>query len=133
MGIDLYINARTDVYARGLVAADLCRTEVLRRACLYREAGADGIFVLGLTDREDICAIAQQSKLLLNLVAWPNLPSLDELCALGVRRLSAGSWMPQIHWQTTRQLASGFLMDGQSASILSGAAAYAEVNASYTF
>ncbi|AZP10880.1 isocitrate lyase/PEP mutase family protein [Undibacterium parvum] len=131
MGVDLYINARTDVYARALVAPDQLRAEVLARAHLYREAGADGLFVLGLTDQDDIRAIAQSSGLLLNVVAYPNLPALETLSVLGVRRLSAGSLMPQTNWQITQRLASNFLKDGQSAPLLDGAAPYAEVNASY--
>ncbi|WP_210335815.1 isocitrate lyase/phosphoenolpyruvate mutase family protein [Ensifer sp. ENS09] len=46
LGIRLYINARTDVYARALAAASDRVKEVLARARRYRDAGADGLFVL---------------------------------------------------------------------------------------
>ncbi|WP_457579899.1 isocitrate lyase/phosphoenolpyruvate mutase family protein [Ensifer canadensis] len=91
LGVGLYINARTDVYARNLVRAGLCVREVLTRATQYSEAGADGLFVLGVTDRDEIAQIASGMELLLNVIAWPGLPRTSELAALGVRRVSVGS------------------------------------------
>src|SRR5262249_2800590 len=44
-GVDLFVNARTDVYLRGLVPEAERVRETLARAARYRDAGADGIFV----------------------------------------------------------------------------------------
>ncbi|MCV2367003.1 isocitrate lyase/PEP mutase family protein [Roseateles oligotrophus] len=132
LGVRLYINARTDVLARGLVAPARQPAEVLRRAALYRAAGADGLFVLGLVNPDDIAHIAADCGLLLNVIAWQGLPSAAELRRLGVRRVSAGSWLPQQLWQTTRRLVSAFLASGEAGALLDGAAPYAEVNAAYS-
>ena len=132
MDVQLYINARTDVVARALVGPELQREEVMRRAQLYREAGADGLFVLGLVDPTAIGTIAAECGLFLNVIAWPGLPRAAHLQELGVRRVSAGSWMPQQHWAATRQLVNGFLHKGNASALLKGAAPYAEVNASYS-
>ncbi len=132
LGVRLYINARTDVLARGLVAPARQPAEVLRRAALYRAAGADGLFVLGLVNPHDIAHIAADCGLLLNVIAWPGLPPAAELRRLGVRRVSAGSWLPQQLWQTTRRLVSAFLASGEAGALLDGAAPYAEVNAAYS-
>ena len=51
-GIDLFVNARTDVYLRGLAPEGKQVAETLARAKLYRNAGASGIFVPGLRDAD---------------------------------------------------------------------------------
>jgi 2-methylisocitrate lyase-like PEP mutase family enzyme len=51
LGVDLFVNARTDVYLRGLAAKERRVEETLARAERYRSAGADGIFVPGLRTR----------------------------------------------------------------------------------
>ncbi|SFG11252.1 2-Methylisocitrate lyase, PEP mutase family [Duganella sp. CF458] len=90
-GIDLYINARCDVYLRGLAEPGARVAETLRRAAVYQEAGASGLFAPGATDEGDIAALAKGTTMPLNLLARPNLPAPARLAALGVRRLSAGS------------------------------------------
>jgi 2-methylisocitrate lyase-like PEP mutase family enzyme len=130
-GVDLYVNVRTDVYARGLVPATARVIETLARANRYRDAGADGLFVLGVVDRDEIGQIAAGTPLLLNVIAWPGLPPVDELGALGVRRVSAGSWLPQQLWARTSALVTDFLASGRSEPLLDGAAPYGQVNAQF--
>jgi 2-methylisocitrate lyase-like PEP mutase family enzyme len=84
---DLFINARVDNYWFGEQATV---DAVLLRAHAYAEAGADGIFVPGVTDREDIRSIASAIELPLNVLAHPSL-TVPELGELGVRRVSSGS------------------------------------------
>lgn len=131
MGIRLYINARTDVYARNLVPAAMQVNETLARAKLYREAGADGLFVLGVTDPEAIRDIADNTDLLLNVIAWPGLLPADQLTELGVRRVSVGSWIPQTLWANTAKLAAEFLADGNSEPLFTEAAPYACINGGF--
>src|SRR5262245_33287725 len=87
----LFVNARTDVYLRGLAPEADRVKETLARAKRYRDAGADGIFVPKVVDSDQIRAIAEGAGLPLNVLAWPKLPPAAELIRLGVRRLSAGS------------------------------------------
>jgi 2-methylisocitrate lyase-like PEP mutase family enzyme len=129
--LPLYINVRTDVYARKLAPPGEYVAEVLRRARDYRDAGADGIFALGAADPQEIRAIAEGTPLLLNVVAWPGLPPAAQLAALGVRRISAGSWLPQTMWTHTTAMARAFLADGRSEPLLAQAAPYGEVNANF--
>src|ERR1700722_54162 len=70
-GVDLLVNARTDVYLRGLVPESERRTETLARAKRYKEAGADGIFVPKVIAAEEIRAIAAAVGLPLNVLAFP--------------------------------------------------------------
>ncbi|MFI6047301.1 isocitrate lyase/phosphoenolpyruvate mutase family protein [Nocardia sp. NPDC051321] len=83
---ELFINARVDTY---WVKDDIDRT--LARAERYAAAGADGIFVPGLTDPDGIARIVEAIPLPVNILYSPTGPSIAELGALGVRRVSTGS------------------------------------------
>lgn len=123
----VFINARTDVYLQGLVDEDQRLDETIKRAKLYRDAGADGIFVPGLTDPNAIRTIAQATDLPLNLLARSGLPMAAELSRLGVRRLSAGSAISAAACQTVADLAKEFLETGNSAAVLKNNMPYGQL------
>ncbi|MEB8342906.1 isocitrate lyase/PEP mutase family protein, partial [Streptomyces endophyticus] len=83
---ELFVNARTDTYWLGSGHAD---TE--ERLTAYQQAGADGLFVPGLAEPDRIRDLASRFELPLNILYAPTGPTLDELAALGVRRVSLGS------------------------------------------
>jgi len=114
-GLDVYVNARTDVYLRALAPMDARVAMVLDRAARYREAGADGLFVPGLTEAGAIGEIASGAGLPLNVMLRPGLPALEELDVLGVRRLSAGSDIAEAVFAHVGALAGAFLRDGHAA------------------
>jgi 2-methylisocitrate lyase-like PEP mutase family enzyme len=128
-GRDIFVNARCDVYLRGLAPEATRVAETVRRAALYREAGTDGLFVPGLTAPAEIRAIAEATPLPLNVLAWKGLPSAADLAPLGVRRLSAGSGICQALWGKARTMAKAFLDDGASGPLGEGAMVYPEINA----
>ncbi|MFC3551822.1 isocitrate lyase/phosphoenolpyruvate mutase family protein [Lysobacter cavernae] len=113
-GTDVFVNARTDVYLRGLAPPGERVEVTLARAARYREAGADGLFVPGISDGAEIAAVASQARLPLNVMLRPNLPGPDELKSLGVRRLSAGSGLAESGLAYTQRLATAFLRDGRA-------------------
>ncbi len=127
-GPDLFINARCDVWLRGL-AKDAPVAEAERRGAIYAAAGADGLFTPGLTDAADIAAMVARTTLPLNLLAFPGLPDAETLEGLGVRRLSAGSGIVGATWGRAAALAEAFLADGRSEPLGEGALGWAEVNA----
>ena len=89
-GVDLFINARTDTYVRK-VGADAERfDETVRRAKAYTAAGADGVFVPGVADADTIRRLAAAVGAPLNVIGGPGVPSVPELRALGVARVSVG-------------------------------------------
>ncbi|HEY4446623.1 MAG TPA: isocitrate lyase/phosphoenolpyruvate mutase family protein [Steroidobacteraceae bacterium] len=127
-GVDLFVNARTDIYLRGVASGDAAVEEVNRRAARYRAAGSDGLFVPGLSDGRAIAAIAAAiSPMPLNVMATPGLPSLDALQKYGVRRVSAGSAIAQAALGCTGRLAAGFLA-GNTSDLFSEAPEYGSVN-----
>jgi 2-methylisocitrate lyase-like PEP mutase family enzyme len=131
-GVDLFVNARTDVYLRGLGAEEARVKETLSRARLYRDAGADGLFVPKVVDSAAIRAIASECGLPLNVLAWPALPSAPELRALGVRRLSSGSALSLVAYGRAATAAEAFLREGRSEALTDGSMTYAKMNALFS-
>ena len=111
-GVDVFVNARTDVYLQDLEADDKKVRETLDRAATYQEAGADGLFVPGLTEIAHIAKIAEGTDLPINLMSSSELPKMDELAKLNVRRLSAGTAIAQIAYKHVARLAENFLKEG---------------------
>lgn len=86
----LFLNARTDTYwLRTPTGTDQLR-EMLDRLAAYRDAGASGIFVPGLTDLRALESVAIGIELPLNALWAPGVP-LASLAAAGVSRVSTGS------------------------------------------
>ncbi|GAA0244955.1 isocitrate lyase/PEP mutase family protein [Rhodanobacter caeni] len=112
-GVDLFVNARTDVYLRGLASDDQRVGETLARAARYRAAGADNLFVPGVVDVDDIRRLVAEAGLPLNVMSRPGLPGVAELAALGVRRLSAGASISIATMECVAGLANRFLHDGE--------------------
>lgn len=82
----LFVNARTDTHW-----LSRRQDETPTRLASYEQAGADGVFVPGLSDPDGIAALTADLVVPLNILYTPGLPSLPELAALGVRRVSLGS------------------------------------------
>lgn len=109
-GADLFINARCDVYLRGIEEGDAAVEEIARRAALYRDAGCDGLFAPCIVEAADIEAVASAiAPLPLNVMLMPDLPPLGQLPALGVRRLSCGSAIAEAALGRARDLATSLL------------------------
>lgn len=126
--VQLFINARTDVYLKNLVPAEDRVAETLRRAAMYQEAGADGLFAAGVTAAYEIEAICKGTPLPVNVLGFAGLPSPSELQALGVRRLSAGSGIAEFLYGAMGGLVKSFLATGQLDTHGLKALSYGEVN-----
>jgi len=83
---DLFVNARTDTHWLGVD-----RDRTLDRCRAYVDAGADGVFVPGMAAEDDIRALVAAVGVPVNLLFRPGGPSVRQLAALGVRRVSTGS------------------------------------------
>lgn len=116
-GHDLYINARTDVYLKGLAEEGERVAETIRRAKLYGQAGADGLFVPGLVELSEIRSInAGPEGLFLNVMASPGLAKPSILAEHGVARISAGSSIAQIAYLAVDKAYRGFMKGEDVAS-----------------
>src|SRR3954470_2093556 len=95
-GYPLVINARVDVFLGPFLAGagagtqDELVPEALRRAKAYLEAGVDSVFPIALWETEALRGFISDVGGLVNVVRLPQAPSLAELSALGVARVSWG-------------------------------------------
>jgi 2-methylisocitrate lyase-like PEP mutase family enzyme len=87
-GADLVINARVDVFIHRLGAPDEQLAEAVRRARLYREAGADCVYPILLGDEEMIRALVRAAGVININVRRGGPISLARAAELGVRRVS---------------------------------------------
>jgi len=114
-GVPIVINARTDVYLRG---ADDPEAAILRGQA-YARAGADCIFVPGVTDRETIKALVDGIDAPVSVLARPGAPSVSELQELGIARVSFGPGPMGVALAALARTASDLLGGGVPADELS--------------
>jgi 2-methylisocitrate lyase-like PEP mutase family enzyme len=101
-GYPLVINARVDVFVapweadEGASQAGLV-AEAIRRANAYLEAGADCVYPILLWDAEPLRQFMSEVRGPVNVVRIQQAPSVAELAALGVARVS---WGPLLYWDT---------------------------------
>ncbi len=100
----LFINARTNVFLQKLESPI---QTTLRRAELYRQAGADGLFVAGVQDIDTIQRISSGTILPLNVVATPKLTSYDVLEKSGVKRISMAAFLYRAAYRQVESIAGG--------------------------
>ncbi|MFI1363849.1 isocitrate lyase/phosphoenolpyruvate mutase family protein [Streptomyces griseochromogenes] len=122
-GVPLFINARIDTFLRGAGGVE----PTLERAAAFLAAGADGIFVPGAVDPETVKALVAGVDGPLNVMVGPGAPSVAELAALGVARISAGAGLAQAAHALVRRAARELLREGTYGA-LAGGLDYGELN-----
>ncbi len=88
-GVELFINARSDVFFGEGDPAQLIK-EALDRAKAYAAAGASGFFIPGLTQDALIGHICDGTTLPVNVMVMEGVSSAKRLASLGVARVSYG-------------------------------------------
>ncbi len=126
-GIPLFINARIDTYLRSVGEPAVRLDETLARAAAYVEAGADGVFVPGLTDLSTIATLVEKAAVPVNVLAGPGAPDVAALAEQGVARISLGSSVAEAAYAVARWAALE-LLDSGTYTTLTNALDYSEVN-----
>lgn len=116
-GPGLFVNARIDVYLRGLAEGEAALAETLRRAELYRSAGADGIFVPGPTDDALLQTLAREIALPLNVMGRGGVSPAGRLQELGVRRLSSATGPFRVAYAALGRAVEAYLADGDPGAL----------------
>jgi len=111
-GVPLFINARTDVFLFAVGEESGRLDDVISRAKMYAEAGADGIFVPGLLDLDALRTLTSAVDLPVNAMIGPGAPSVAELAGVGVRRISAGTALIQAVYGHARRATREMLEQG---------------------
>ena len=94
-GKDIFINARIDTYTTKVENA---LEETIKRGKIYKEAGADGIFVPLIEEKSDIENVINEIGLPLNIFITPKLNSYETINQLGIHRVSSGN---KVHHKVT--------------------------------
>ena len=125
--VALVINARTDVYLLQGGEPSSRYDETIRRLSAYRDAGADCAFAPGLKEVTTIKRLVADLKCPVNILAGPGSPSVRELQALGVARVSLGSGPMRATLGTLRRIAAEMKTSG-TYELLADAPAHSEIN-----
>lgn len=127
LGVELVINARTDVYLRHAAAPGEELRETVERGRRYADAGADCLFVPGLLDLDTLAELVAALPLPVSVMAGPGGPGVGELAAAGVRRVSLGGAIAEAAYAVVRRAAVEVLERGTFTS-LAEHLEYAELN-----
>jgi len=126
-GVAIVINARTDVYLDRVGPESGRLEETIRRGAAFRDAGADCVFVPGVTDGRLIGEIVQRLACPINVLAAPGCPPIGELAKLGVARVSLGSGTMRAALTIVARIGEELRTKG-TWSALDGALSHASVN-----
>lgn len=97
LDIPFVINARVDVFLRGIGRPEDRFALAVQRANAYLQAGADCVYPIGMLDRATIANLVQAIHGPINVLGGPATPALSTLEQLGVARVSlAGGLMRSV-------------------------------------
>ncbi|HYH13132.1 MAG TPA: isocitrate lyase/phosphoenolpyruvate mutase family protein [Thermomicrobiales bacterium] len=130
-GVPLFINARTDVYLHAVGDPAGRLDDVIGRARVYADAGANGIFVPGLLDLEALRTLAAAVELPVNVMVGPGAPSIDELATTGARRFSAGTGITMAAYSLADRATRELLTQGTYTE-LEGGLNYGVINGEFS-
>lgn len=127
--IHLVINARTDVI---MLQDDSPRNlrDAIDRGNAYREAGADCIFIpdVGNLDKQTLPILVKEIDAPINLIAGATTPSILELQAMGVARVSVGPRPMRAVLSLLRKIAQELMTTGTYTLMAESSISYSEVN-----
>ncbi|MCG3463753.1 isocitrate lyase/phosphoenolpyruvate mutase family protein [Xenorhabdus bovienii] len=109
LNYNLFINARIDSWLRG---ENTEPAHLISRANAYLAAGADCIFIPGLTDLAICQTISTHINGPLNVMAHSGAPSAEEFFAAGVKRISGGSFFAEQAYGITLASMENFVRNG---------------------
>lgn len=115
-GGDTLLVGRAECFLVGRTDLD----ETIARLKAYAQAGADCLYAPGIRTKEQIGAVvsALAPKPVNLLIGWPSEMTVEEVAALGVRRVSVGGALARCAW-------GGFM---RAARLLAGQGSFAGLN-----
>ncbi len=113
-GLVVTARAENQLYGSGDLA------DTIRRLQMYRDAGADVLYAPGLLDLDEIASVVEAVDAPINVLLLPHGPTVPELAAAGVRRVSVGGGLAWIAYGALASAARELFTAG-TASFLAGA------------
>jgi 2-methylisocitrate lyase-like PEP mutase family enzyme len=123
------INARTDLYLRQMGEANTRFDRACERLRAYRDAGADCLFIPGITDEVLMARLVDALRFPINVLAVEGTPSVARLKELGVARVSVGSGVMRSAMGHTRRVAEAIRKTGTFEKMIEGSVPFVEANA----
>lgn len=128
IGVHFVINARTDLYLDGVGDPATRFDRACERLRAYRDAGADCLFIPGVTEEETIRRFVAALRFPINVLAGAGTPPIPRLQELGVARVSLGSGVARAALGLTRRIVRELRSRGTYEEMLRGSMPYAEAN-----
>lgn len=127
-GVHMVINARTDTFLRQIGEPETRLERTIDRMKAFADAGADCVFVPGVTDENTIAELVKASPLPVNILAVKGTPPVARLQELGVARVSLGSGPARAALSVARLVAQELLETGTYDRFAEAAISYDEMN-----
>lgn len=122
----MVLTARAENHLYGVGDLD----DTITRLVAYRSVGADVVYAPGLSEPADIAAVVAAVGIPVNVLALPTGPSVAELGALGVRRVSTGGALAKAAYGALL-CGARELLDAGTSSYTSGAASSGDLVAAF--
>ncbi|MBI3747913.1 MAG: isocitrate lyase/phosphoenolpyruvate mutase family protein [Chloroflexi bacterium] len=120
------LTARAENHLHGIDDLD----DMIARLRAYRDAGADVVYAPGLTDAGQIRRLVEAVAVPVNVLALQSGPSVPELGALGVRRISTGGALARAAYGAIHAAARELLAVGTS-TYLEGTITWPDLQAAF--
>jgi 2-methylisocitrate lyase-like PEP mutase family enzyme len=128
VGVPLVINARTDALRFEPGDEEAKFQEAVRRAVAYRDAGADCVYPMGLTEAGSIGRFVKEVGFPINVMVRKGLPTVNELERLSVARVSFGPSASYAAMGLLKRAAREVLEEGTYQNLVDSAVSFDELN-----
>lgn len=128
LDVPLVINARVDVYLKGIGAPESRFEHTVQRANAYLRAGADCVYPIGKLDHATIGALVQAIDGPINIMGGPANPPLADLEQLGVARVSLAGALMRAMLGHLRMIARDIFEHGEYARMAADSLTGAELD-----
>lgn len=129
-GVHLVINARTDSLRIGKGNDDEKMEDAIQRCTIYRDAGADCLYPMGLTTHDQITEFMRSfDGFPVNVMVRKGIPNLKELESLGIKRVSFGPAPNYAVMGFLKKISDQVIREGSFSMLIDGAISYDELNA----
>ena len=127
-GVDLVLNARTDIYLEEIGEPSTRAERTIERLNAYREAGAACLFAPGVYDAATIAQLVRGVRGPLNILGRAGTPPVRELEKLGVARVSVGGGPMRVTMTVVSRIAKQLRDSGDFTAALGEAMPFPEAN-----